>query len=62
MGQHLGRRYRLNPTLPDQEYVRQLAAYNPQIDQVSLSRLLAELRQPNLSESRMVELAAAVAR
>jgi hypothetical protein len=57
----LGRRYRLNPTLPDKEYVRQLAAYNPQIDQEALSRLLAELRQSDLRESRLVELAAEAA-
>ena len=53
--------YRLNPTLPDREYVRQLASYNPQIDQEALARLLAELRQSDLSESRLVELAAEAA-
>ncbi|MEJ2749619.1 MAG: DUF4350 domain-containing protein [Anaerolineae bacterium] len=58
----LGRRYRLNPTLPDEEYARQLAAYNPHINQAALSRLLAELRQPDPGESRLVELAAEVAR
>ncbi|MCP4427979.1 MAG: DUF4350 domain-containing protein [Chloroflexi bacterium] len=58
----LGRRYRLNPTLPDDEYVRQIAAYNPNLDKAALRRLLADLNQSEVGESRMVELAAEVAK
>ncbi len=58
----LGRRYRLNPILPDDEYVRQIAEYNPNLDKTALHRLLADLNQSDVSESRMVELAAEVAK
>lgn len=53
----LGRRYRLSPDLPDQTYVEQLAAYDPNLDVQALSHLLTELRRPNVSESDMVRLA-----
>ena len=53
----LGRRYRLSPDLPDDAYVEQLAAYDPNLDAQTLLRLLSELRRPNISESDMVRLA-----
>ena len=58
----LGKRYRLSPALPDDEFVMQLAAYNPQLDVEALGRLLTRLQQRSVSESEMVQLAAEVAR
>jgi hypothetical protein len=57
----LGKRYRLNPTLPDDEYVSQLAQFNPNLDADALRGLLARLRQHSASESDMVQSAAQVA-
>lgn len=54
----LGKRYRLDPFLPDEEYVRFLGKYNPNIDQPALLELLNNLKKPNLSEVAMVKLAA----
>ncbi|MCB9076553.1 MAG: DUF4350 domain-containing protein [Anaerolineaceae bacterium] len=56
----LGRRYRLNPTLPDDEYLAQLARFNPSIDIEALNKLLTQLRQPQVSEGELVQLAANV--
>lgn len=53
----LGRRYRLDPSLPDAEYMKHLAAYDPEIDQEKLSVLLVQLRQSQVSEARLLELA-----
>jgi len=53
----LGRRYRLSPDLPDDAYVEQLAAYDPNLDAQALLHLLTELRRSNISESDMVRLA-----
>jgi hypothetical protein len=53
----LGRRYRLSPDLPDDAYVEQLAAYDPNLDSQALLHLLSELRRPDVSESDMVRLA-----
>jgi hypothetical protein len=58
----LGKRYRLSPALPDDEFVAQLATYNPQMDMDALGRLLSRLQQRNMTESEMVQLAAEVAR
>lgn len=57
----LGRRYRLNPTLPDDEYLAQLASFNPNLDVNALGELLARLRQANVSEWEMIQLAAQAA-
>lgn len=54
---HLGKRYRLDPSLPDAEYVRMLGAYNPSIDQIELLTLLARLSQKNVGEGELVKLA-----
>jgi len=54
----LGRRYRLDPTLPDVDYVNSLVRYNPAIDGPSLLALLGRLKQPHLSEAEMVRVAA----
>jgi hypothetical protein len=53
---HLGRRYRLDPQLPDQEYVARLARFNPQIDASALLKLLEKLNQRHFSETQVVEL------
>lgn len=53
----LGRRFRLNPTLSDEEYVRQLARVRPDLDTEALRSLLARLRRPDVGEAEMVSLA-----
>lgn len=58
----LGQRYRLNPTLPDDEYVAQLAQFNPNLDATALRNLLARLRWGKVSESEMIQLAAETAK
>ncbi len=57
----LGRRYRLDPALPDEAYVAQLALFNPSLDFEALRDLLTRLRQKQVSEHEMVQLAAKVA-
>jgi hypothetical protein len=57
----LGQRYRLNPTLPDKEYLEQLAQFNPNLDTPALRSLLGQLQRRNVSESDMIQLAAEVA-
>jgi hypothetical protein len=58
----LGQRYRLNPTLPDGEYVAQLAQFNPNLDATALHNLLTRLRRGNVNENEMIHLAAEVAK
>ncbi len=58
----LGQRYRLDPGLPDDDYVARLAGYNPALDAAGLRSLLARLDQPDPSEAEMVALAAEAAR
>ncbi len=53
----LGRRYRLNPSLPDPEYADSLALYNPSIDKAALLDLLQRLSNRNVGETEMVRLA-----
>ncbi len=57
----LGKRYQLNPTLPDDEYVAQLGRYDPTLDQDALRELLIRLDSSKTNESEMVQLAAQVA-
>ncbi|MBN1977046.1 MAG: DUF4350 domain-containing protein [Anaerolineae bacterium] len=57
----LGKRYRLSPTLPDDEYAAQLAEFNPNVDPQELLSLLARLQKRKVSESEMIQLAAEVA-
>ena len=54
---HLGHRYRLDPSLPDEEYVAQLAKYNPALEKEKLLTLLQNLSRRNATESEMVKLA-----
>jgi hypothetical protein len=59
--QHLARRYRLNPDLPDEEYATQLANYHPGLDVDELKNLLQRLHSRHINESEMVKLAAETA-
>lgn len=53
----LGQRYRLAPDLPDSQFVAQLAAYNPRLDEKTLRNLLARLSRRNIGENEMIQLA-----
>jgi hypothetical protein len=53
----LGRRYRLDPGLPDEEFVARLARYNPNLKAASLLSLLRRLAAPKPGEAEMVKLA-----
>ena len=53
----LGRRYRLDPTLSDEEYVSQLAKLNPNLDNIALRNLLTRLRRRPGNETEMIQLA-----
>lgn len=57
----LGKRYRLSPALPDDEYATRLAEFNPNVDPQELLSLLARLQKRKVSESEMIQLAAEVA-
>jgi hypothetical protein len=54
---HLGHRYRLDPSLLDEEYVAELGKFNPALDKEKLLVLLQRLNQKNISETDMVKLA-----
>ncbi len=58
---HLGQRYRLDPTLPDDQFVSQLAEYDPNLDQEALTTLLQKLSRKKVSEQEMVQIAAQTA-
>jgi hypothetical protein len=57
----LGKRYRIDPSLPDAEYVEVLGSYNPNLDQPALLTLLTHLQKKRPGESEMVKLAAEAA-
>jgi hypothetical protein len=59
---HLGRRYRLDPSLPDAEFARLLGNYNPSIDTTALLGLLERLSQKHPAEADLVRTAAEAAR
>lgn len=59
---HLGQRYRLDPTMSDEEYVYQLSHYNPSIDKNALRNLLNRLSQSNVNEAELLKLASEAAR
>lgn len=54
--QDLGARYRLNPNLPDQEFIHQLAAYQPNLDTDALRQTLQKLSKTTVSENEMVQI------
>lgn len=53
----LGRRYRIAPNLPDEEYVAELSLVRPDLDAAALLSLLKRLRHRQVSEKGMVQLA-----
>jgi hypothetical protein len=58
----LGRRYRLDSSLSDAEYLQQLSRLNPELDMAALTDLLKRLSQKNPAESEIVRLAAETAK
>lgn len=54
----LGHRYRLDPSIPDEEYVNILASYNSAIDKSDLIHLLKKLSQKNISETDLLQYSA----
>jgi hypothetical protein len=58
----LGKRYRLSPALPDDEFAKKMSEFNPQFDVTALHNLLVRLRDQRVSEAEMVTLAAEVAK
>lgn len=59
---HFGQRYRLDPSMRDEDYVEALAGYNSAIDKEKLLRLLKRLTQPNVGEAELLKLSAEAAR
>ena len=57
----LGRRYRLDPSLPDADYVDALKKFNLSLDSEKLLILLHGLSQKDVNEADMVKLAAEAA-
>ncbi len=57
----LGRRYRLDPSLPDEAFLNALSATRPTINRAALSALLARLNRATRSDSDLVQLSAEVA-
>lgn len=53
----LGQRYRLDPTLPDDEYVQALEKFNPSLDAHRLRALLAKLRKNAVNENELLQAA-----
>lgn len=58
---HLAQPYRLNPALPDAEFVEILAGYKTNLDEAALRSLLTRLSAANASENDLVQLGAEVA-
>jgi hypothetical protein len=58
---HLGHRYRLDPSLPDDQYVHQLTQFNSSIDGPALLHLLQRLSQKNTGEGELLKLASEAA-
>jgi hypothetical protein len=58
----LGQRYRLDPGMDDNEYVRVLASYNSSLEKDELLNLLKRLKRKDISETEMVHLAAEAAK
>jgi hypothetical protein len=58
----LGARYRLNPSLPDVDYVNALFVLNPSINKDELLDLLKHLSQKKIGETELIKLAAEAAK
>jgi hypothetical protein len=59
---HFGQRYRLDPSMRDEEYVEALASYNSSVNKAELLRLLKRLSEPGISEAELLKLSAEAAR
>jgi hypothetical protein len=57
----LGKRYRLDPSLPDADYVAALAGYQPGLDAPALVELLRQLAVERPAEEHMIRWAAKAA-
>jgi hypothetical protein len=53
---HLGQRYRLDPTLPDEAYADALAILNPAIEKDELLALLKQLSRAEIGDAELVKL------
>lgn len=53
----LGKRYRIDPTLSDEEYVDLVIQARPEVDRAALLTLLKNLRKPQASEKEIIQLA-----
>ena len=53
----LGKRYRIDPTLPDKDYIQLLAQARPGLDAAALHKLLQRLKKEHISEKEMIQLA-----
>lgn len=58
---HLGQRYRLDPSMRDEEYVDALVGYNSSIDKPELVRMLKRLSQTDIGEAELLKLSAEAA-
>ena len=54
----LGQRYRIDPHLPDDNYMKELAQAQPHLDLPAIQSLLQRLSRPNLSEKELINIAA----
>jgi hypothetical protein len=59
---HLGQRYRLDPSLSDEEYIDLLSQYNSSVEKDALLKLLKSLSQKEVSEAELLKLASDAAR
>ncbi len=58
---HVGLRYRLDPALPDAEFLAQLEGYQANLDLNGLRGLLGRLSNTAVSEAELIQIAAEVA-
>lgn len=58
----LGHRYRLDPSMDDEQYINTLAGYNSSLDRSELLNLLKRLKRRDVSEAEMVHLAGEAAK
>lgn len=52
----LGFRYRISPSLPDDEFVEALANYKPTLDKPQLLQLLRRLNQRDVNETELIQV------
>ena len=54
---HFGRRYHIDPTSSDEQFVAELSRYHPGLDRDALAGLLRRLQEKNMNEQEMIRLA-----